>query len=300
MLPLQARCLGYIVKFRDGVKEPPAAQLYYPDTIEGRAKAEAFARQHDEKGFSVYSCIGRLRGTPRNKANVGELDNLVLDLDLRNIVESREQVIACLRDLPLPPEIRDSGRGLHAIWPLKEPLIDEAGMAEAETTMRRLVTLLAGDPKPTHRAALLRHLGTHNSRDDGWNECRVIEQGKPCDISEFADMFDLYGDTALLHYKEEANAPFDSEGKRLPIDLEALCHGKNMHDTFLGYMGSRLNYGDTVADIIERVVEAAERHCSDDPKRPEWRRTLAGMATWWLEKHPEWLDTGLSVEHSAR
>jgi hypothetical protein len=290
--------LGYIVKFRDGVKEPPAAQLYFEDTETGRAKAEAFARQHDEKGFSIYSCIGRLRGAPRNKANVAELGNLVLDLDLRNIVEGREEVIACLRALPLPPEIRDSGRGLHAIWSLKEPLIDAAGMAEAEATMRQLVTLLAGDPKPTHRAALLRHLGTHNSRDDAWNECHILEHGKPCDISEFADLFDLYGDTALLHYKEEAAAPFDSEGKRLPIDLEAMRYGKNMHDTFLGYLGSRLSYGDTVADIIERVVEAAERNCTDDPDRQKWRHNLADKATWWLEKHEEWIDTALIADHA--
>jgi len=176
--------LGYIVKFKDGVKEPPAAQLYYPLTQDGFARAQAFAQQQDEKGFSVYSCIGRLRNTPRNKQNVAELSNLVLDLDLRNIAETREQVLKTLRDLPLPPEIRDSGRGIHAVWHLKEPLVDDAGMAQAETTMRRLVTLLAGDPKPTHRAALLRHLGTHNSRDNEWRECRVLEDGKPCDINQ--------------------------------------------------------------------------------------------------------------------
>jgi hypothetical protein len=287
--------LRYIVKFKDGVKEPPAAQLYYRDTEAGRAQAEAFARAHDEQGFSIYSCIGKLRGAPRNKANVAELDSPVLDLDLRNIVESREQAIACLRNLPLPPEIRDSGRGLHAIWRLKEPLIDEAGLTEAETTMRRLVALLAGDPKPTHRAALLRHLGTHNSRDNEWRECQVLEHGKPCDISEFADMFDLYGDTALLHYKEGAAAPFNGEGKRLPIDLEAMRYQGNpgMNDTFMGYLGSRLSYGETVEEIINKIVEVAERNCRDDPNRDKWRHDLAAKATWWLENHPEWLESAL-------
>ena len=143
-----------------------------------------------------------------------------MDLDLRNIIEDRERVLKTLRDLPLPPEIRDSGRGIHAVWHLKEPLIDDAGMAQAETTMRRLVTLLAGDPKPTHRAALLRHLGTHNSRDNEWRECRILEEGKACDIGEFGDLFDLYGDTVLLHNSEDSDAlPFDGEGKRLPIDM---------------------------------------------------------------------------------
>jgi hypothetical protein len=213
-----------------------------------------------QSSVSVYSCIGRLARQPRNKMNVAALDVIIIDIDLRNVVESREQVIACLRDLPLPPEIRDSGRGLHAIWRLKEPLIDDAGMAQAETIMRRLVVLLAGDPAPTHRAALLRHLGTHNSRDNGWNECRVLEEGKSCDISEFTDLFDLYGDNPLLHNKEaEVSTVFDGEGRRLPTDLEAMRFEGNpgMHNTFMGYMGSRLGYGDTIADIIERVVEVA-------------------------------------------
>jgi hypothetical protein len=165
---------GQIIKFKDGTKEPPAAQLYYPLDDVGLAQAEEFARTHDQQGFSIYSCIGRLRCAPRNKGNVAELDRLVVDLDLRNIVETRDEVIAVLRSLPLTPEIRDSGRGIHAVWWLREPLVDEAGITEAERVMRQLVGLLAADPKPTHRAALLRHLGTHNSRDGGWQECRVL------------------------------------------------------------------------------------------------------------------------------
>src|SRR5262245_59121476 len=92
-------------------------------------------------------------------------------------------------------------------------------MAQAETTMRRLVTLLAGDPKPTHRAALLRHLGTHNSRDNDWRECRVLEDGKPCDITEFSDLFDLYGDTALLHNKRVPPNPLIATVRCCPPTL---------------------------------------------------------------------------------
>jgi hypothetical protein len=290
---------GQIIKFKDGTKEPPAAQLYYPLDDVGLAQAEEFARTHDQQGFSIYSCIGRLRCAPRNKGNVAELDRLVVDLDLRNIVETRDEVIAVLRSLPLTPEIRDSGRGIHAVWWLREPLVDEAGITEAERVMRQLVGLLAADPKPTHRAALLRHLGTHNSRDGGWQECRVLEEGKTCDISEFSDLFDLYGDSRLLHAKGDENATsFDTEGRRLPIDLEAMRYQgqPGMHDTFLGFLGSRLSYGEALSDIIERVVEVAERNCADDPNRSKWRHDLAAKASWWLEKHPEWLETALSAK----
>jgi len=231
------------------------------------------------------------------------LDKLVVDLDLRNIAENREQVLEVLRSLPLLPEIRDSGRGIHAVWHLKEPLVDDAGMLQAETIMRRLVSLLAGDPKPTHRAALLRHLGTHNSRDGGWQECRIMEPaGSDCDISEFDDMLDLYGDNVLLHNKEGSTTqPFDSDGRRLPIDLEAMRYQGNpgMHDTFLGYTASRLSLGDTVNDIIERCIEAAERHCAADPERPKWRHRLAEMMSGWLNKHPELIDTALDADCAA-
>jgi hypothetical protein len=298
--------LGYFVKFRDGVKEPPVAQLYFQHTEEGRAQAAEFIRKHDERGFSLYSCIGRLARSPRNKGNVAELDQVVVDIDLRNIVEDREQVIARLRELPLPPEVRDSGRGIHAVWRLREPLVDEPGMAEAELIMRRLVALLAGDPKPTHRAALLRHLGTHNSRDGGWVECRVLIEGSKVDISEFDDLFDLYNGAKVLHSKvtqeEQENSSFTSDGKRYPIDLEAMRYQGNpgMHDTFVGYVGSRLSFGDTLDDIIERVVEVAARNCSKDPNRAKWRNELCSVATWYLQKSPEFIDTALNAEHAQK
>ena len=86
--------LGYVAKFKDGARDGPVAQLYYEDTDEGRTKAEEFARQKDEAGYSIYSCPGRLRERPRNKENVAELDRIFQDLDLRNIVETREQALA--------------------------------------------------------------------------------------------------------------------------------------------------------------------------------------------------------------
>jgi AAA domain len=299
--------LGYIAKFKDFVKEPPVASLYYPDNEAGCAQAESFVRREDAKGYSIYSCIGRLHSRPRNRDNVAELSCLILDLDLRNMMEGREQVLDCLHQLIIPPDqIDDSGGGLHPVWHFKEPLTDEAGMVQAEAVMHRLVRLLAGDPNPTHRAALLRHVGSHNSRYGDWHECRVIEStGKRCDISEFEDMFDLYGEQPLLHVKPKANGNGQGNftdwaatpGEQVhSTDIEAMRYqGKpSMNEVFHAHMGSSLSKGDTVAATIERIVEAAERNCRDDPNRPRWRNNLAERAGWWLEKHPEWLCTALN------
>jgi|SRR5215471_4278845 len=132
-----------------------------------------FVKREEAPGRGIFYCIGLLRegATARNKETVAALPAVVLDLDLKNIAEPREAVLACLRGLLLrPSEIRDSGNGLHAVWWLKEPLTDDAGMAEAEGVMKKLVGLLAGDPLPTHRAALLRCVGSHNSKDGEWKQ----------------------------------------------------------------------------------------------------------------------------------
>jgi hypothetical protein len=128
---------------------------------------------------------------------------------------------------------------------------------------------------------------------------------KLCHVSEFEDLFDLYADQAQLHYKPKARGnghddewTDEPDGPRNSTDIEAMRYQGNpgMNEVFMAHMGSSLSKGDTVAETIERIVEAAERNCKDDPNRPHWRRDLAEKATWWIEKHPEWLYTALSRE----
>ncbi len=213
-----------------GLKGSPH-ELFYPDDESGAALARAFiARENGQPGRGIYYCIGKLKdgATSRCKETVGELDAIIADLDLKNIAQSREEVLACLQGLLLPPyEIRDSGFGLHPVWKLKEPLADNAGLTEAETVMKQLVELLAGDPAPTHRAALLRQPETDNTKEPPARRCRVIWQsGKECDVSEFADMFDMYGGRPLLTRKEKPKSNGSThqggDAQSGPVDVEAL------------------------------------------------------------------------------
>src|SRR5262249_47380505 len=143
------------------------------------------------------------------------LEQLVIDLDLKNITEARGAVLDALRSLALPPtEIRDSGNGLHAVWRLKEAVIDAAGLDQAEAIMKRLAALLAGDQAPTHRAALLRRPGSDNTKGGFHRPCHVLESTSAVyDVDEFEDLFNLYADRPLLHYKHPAEAPADSKSK---------------------------------------------------------------------------------------
>ena len=245
-----------------------------------------FLRREDEPGRGIFYCIGLLRSdaTARNKENVTALPCVICDLDLKNIVEPREAVLACLKGLLLPPsEIRDSGTGLHAVWELKEPLTDGEGMEQAEAVMRRLVTLLAGDPLPTHRAALLRCVGSHNSKEGAWKQCHVIEKsGAQYDIFEFQDMFDLYSDRPLLNYKpkQEGNAhdkdyqpasdgPVDVEGR-----LAAMCFegpgDTSIHRTQLQVTAALISAGRPVAETVERVLAATREAVKSDPACTKW------------------------------
>jgi hypothetical protein len=199
-----------------GVKGAPR-ELFYTDDEAGHAKADAFVLREDKQpGRGIYYCIGKLRDDARSrcKDTVGAVDHVVVDLDLKNIEQPRDEVMRTLCELVLPPtEIRDSGFGLHADWYLKERLDDEAGMAQAEATTKRLVSLLAGDPAPTHRAALMRLPGTHNTKDGTPRRCHTIwESDIRCDVSEFDEVFDLYGDRPLLTRKETPKSNGHSPG----------------------------------------------------------------------------------------
>jgi RecA-family ATPase len=250
------------------------AELFYKDP----AEAERFVERWNGTGTGIYDCVGRLRDGARRrcKEEVVALEQLVIDLDLKNMVETHEAVLQALRGLVLPPsEIRDSGNGLHAVWRLKEPVIDAAGLDQAETTMKRLATLLAGDQAPTHRAALLRRPGSDNTKGGFRRPCRVLEStGAIYDIGEFGDLFDLYSGRPLLHYKQPAEAPVDSKSKangtifdgewKGPVDVEARLaamryggtDGTSVNDTQKSVIPALLRRAIHPDDVIETVVNA--------------------------------------------
>jgi hypothetical protein len=137
---------------------------------------EAFARREDKKGRGVYDCVSPLKpgALRRSLETVDEIVALHVDIDPKDITEDLATVDARLSGLLLPPtEVRDSGRGRHVRYELKEPIATsgDEGAAEASNLLRRLTAYLCGDMAVAHHAALLRRPGTHNSKDGGWAEC---------------------------------------------------------------------------------------------------------------------------------
>jgi AAA domain len=269
-----------------------AAELFYTDP----AEADTFARQWDKPGFGVYDCIGILKDTAtrRCKEEVEALDCIIVDLDSKYITQPKEEIIACLGNLVLrPSEDRDSGNGLHGAWFFKEPVTDEAGMAEAEGYMKQMVSLLAGDPAPTHRASLLRRVGTHNSKDGKWNECRIIrDTGARYDPHEFATMFEMYNGTKLLTHKAQkeagnghATTSSNGYGHADPVDAEAELAAMTpgtCNEIHTRAIPSLFNRGMHPDDILDRVLEAtlamAAAH-GTQMRRADEIRTISGRVT---------------------
>ena len=150
--------------------------------------------------------------------------------------------------------------------------------------MKQLVTLLAGDPAPTHRAALLRQPETENTKEPPPRRCHAVWQGgKECDVSEFADMLDMYGDRPLLTRKEEPGSngsdpsPDPPAKERLDVAarLGAMRHkgpgDSSIHRTQLQVSASLLRSGIPVEDAVPQILEATRHAVAGDAHAASWK-----------------------------
>jgi hypothetical protein len=268
--------------------------LFYRGDDDGRALAEKFAQRENKPGRGIYYCIAALKDGARSrcKDTVAALDQIPADLDLTHIVQPRDEIMACLKQMILrPSEIRDSGFGLHALWYLKEPVDDERGLSDAEALMKWLAELLAGDPAVAHRATLLRLPGTDNTKDGNPRKCCVIEKSDAIyDISELVEMCELYDDRRLLTRREVPKAnghdtAADVPDNKEPIDVDARLANMSykgaglsgIHVTQVQCTASLLRSGVPVEDVVAHVLQATRRAVANDPRVADW--------DWTAEQH---------------
>jgi RecA-family ATPase len=282
-------------------------ELIYPDDEGGSRRLHAFVEaENGQEGRGIYYCIGDLRDGARSRSRetVGAVPEIVVDLDLKSIEEPRERILGVLHGLPLPPsEIRDSGFGLHAVWRLKEAVADD-DITLAEAAMKHLVELLAGDPAPTHRAALLRLPGTFNTKNGERRECRVVWQSNTrCDISEFDELFDLYGSRPLLTRKAPPPKANGHDAAAVaPLDVTAALAAmryqdseRSFHTTLLRCSHALLRLGMPVEQVRDQLMDAARKAAAGDPRCADWdwqqeERGILRMAYDLINKNPDMVD----------
>jgi hypothetical protein len=108
-------------------------QLYSAD----EERLAAFAKTYDGSGRCIAQCVSELKegASVRTLETVKRLSFLHIDVDVRSLEQTKEQVLPILSELSsaLPFGINDSGRGYHVI-------VGQKGRSRAE---RRNMSRLA-------------------------------------------------------------------------------------------------------------------------------------------------------------
>jgi hypothetical protein len=231
---------------------------------------EEVAQRYNSGGWDVYDCVSELvdGANQRCLETVKALSFLHVDIDLRSLETDAGTVLAKLKGLPCPLEIRDSGGGYHVIAQLKEPVeADSAEYERANKLRTRLRQVLAGDPMPDHAAALLRRPGTKNFKYGEPRLCHVIQAGASIDLTEVEDLVDLLGKEPLFVSKEtpKSNGHGDDDDppqwQRVEVDAALAAmryHGgaNGVRKTQLSVTASLLLNGMPVEDIVTMVIGA--------------------------------------------
>lgn len=194
---------GWYCVYAARLSDERKVQKFY-DNIDAVVTA---AQQLDNDGYDAYFALGTFVEAGSRKApNVGSLRAFFLDLDCGagKDYATQAQALDALRgfckQLSLPrPTVVNSGRGIHAYWPLVSSVPRETWVPVAEQLKRTCKRHnLYCDPAVTADAArVLRVPGTHNHKDDPAKD--VVLVGSPGAAVEFDTFKDLLGDdTGIL------------------------------------------------------------------------------------------------------
>lgn len=156
------------------------------------------ANQFDSNGYDAYFALATFTESGSRKSdNVAELRSFFLDLDCGTGKEyaTKRDALSALqafcRAVHMPkPALVDSGRGIHAYWPLTEsiPMVHWLPVAEAFKSLCAMRGLYA-DPAVTADASrVLRVPGTHNHKVDPAAPVRYLgtEMPDPVELETFA------------------------------------------------------------------------------------------------------------------
>jgi AAA domain len=249
------------------------------------ALVERFVKAEDQPGRGIYECINPLvsGARRRNLETVAELRFIYFDLDLQNIDASRDEVIARLQQLPVSfVWVRDSGSGnLHVGIEIKDPPPREtAEYGRVVAVWKRLAEKLAADPAPVHPAALIRRLGTHNTKNGASGQCRQLwNGGGPIDVTELEALDELLAEP-LLTRKSATNGraeggPYAAGTDEGPVSLEAelaaMTDGKSVNAVQTRIIPSLLRKAEHPDDVLKFVVDETMKRIGS---RLAWSRDV--------------------------
>jgi RecA-family ATPase len=226
-------------------------------------------KAEDRPGFGIYSCRNPLKpgATRHGKDSTDAIEELVQDIDFKDVVETPEEVDEKLKCVLLPlSEIADSGHGRHVSYKLKERIEHTDPEYERACTVQAKLTEYFGADRQVRPWSLTRHPGTTNSKEDPPVLCRILHTGAPVDLSELEELCELVEGAPLLTRKRRATNGHDrAEGEPRPVDapktpvdldaeLAAMSDGKSVNAVHIAIIPSLLRKAIHPDDVMTLVV----------------------------------------------
>lgn len=256
----------------------------------------SFMQRWDQPGRGMFYCVSSIRGRTRNKENAAETVMLHADVDFKDISLERDEILSRVLALPSPPSrIHFSGRGFHCLWMLDRAY--EAG-GEVEVLLKKLASVVGGDPSVAHCAALLRVPGSHNTKNGAWDECQVIRDDSSVFTLEAMEAWLGEQSPVIVRRSKEGENVFtqiaDVLSFRAPVDVQQRLANmipggdgdRGIHNTQLSVTASMMSSGHEVDEIVETVMAATRAATGDDPSW-DWvreERTIRSMCESWSVK----------------
>jgi hypothetical protein len=240
---------------------------FYEDNAVGRRSAEAFAREHDRDGMGVYDCVSPLREQRRTKDNVALIEGLHVDIDCYKTGRTKEDVVERLQDefngTDILSRIHTSGRGIHGHFLFREPIKANTPEAEsAQHALKRLIAYLGADSQPSHFAALMRRLGTINSKEGG-GPCKVLlDFGTRCEVADIESFLDLVDSGQPLFTQQPVENDRAQEGKPVldaAAELAGIKSGEEANAIQTRIITSMIWKAMHPDEIIKQVLNATMR-----------------------------------------
>jgi hypothetical protein len=253
-----------------------------------------FAELWNKDGWAIYSCRNPLidnaekdgqRG--RRIETVAEIVELFVDIDvLRDLDDTPANVFAQLETLSCPAsDINNSGGGFHVSWTLDTPI--KPGTSDfyrAQQLYRDLAEVLCADPTCSHPAALLRVVGTHNSkRGTPILVERVGGTGDPVSLHDLDEMvMRLRGRARPMFVKRGGDGRDNGhvmpsiDGLKPPVDLDApiSLHGagghQGVHEAELTRVASRLRKGMSLDEAVTETLRSVYENTKEDTRTKDW------------------------------
>lgn len=235
----------------------------------------------EEKGLNSFLAVGSFESARNRTAeNVARLKCFFLDLDCDPNIQddkhypSQEDALQALKqlvkDLKLPrPMLVNSGRGIHAYWPLVEAVPRAQWKAVADKF--KAACLLNGmkiDPAvPADAARVLRAVGSSNFKDRlNPLKVEVLRTAGPTPFETFKTLFGV-ADTAAID--AAPRAPLDDVTKSLlanrPSSFKVILQ-KSIAGNGCNQLLEAVTNQETTSEPVWRAALSIAQHCKDREK----------------------------------